>query len=197
MLKKFEFFIKPIAKQVDPAFAILPILFKVIAMDSFPEFVLPLCDKPFQGSDLGHECFESDILLEVQAVIGDEFEACFDEWKDADLLIGAQFSIFVLVENPHELFEWAYLGEVGDIWLKLSKHDLEHFLGEMWACHLVFGQSQPYCLAFLGAVGVGLSLSLEFGDDGGVDRIEGVQAFGVELDGGDCVAAGRSNIGHQ
>ena len=63
--------------------------------------------------------------------------------------------------------------------------------------HFVFGETLPDGLALVGTIGVRLGLPLHFVDDCGVDGVERVETFGIELDSRYRIAAGRSNIGHQ
>lgn len=72
-------------------------------MDSLPELVLPASNLLLQTADLVHQRLELHVKLQVEAVVGDQLETFLDEGKNADLLVGAQHPVLVLVEDPHEL----------------------------------------------------------------------------------------------
>ena len=59
----------------------------------------------------------------MQAIVSYELESLFDERKDADLLIWIESPVFVLIEDSHEIFYWAYFGKIVEIWLKFFEDD--------------------------------------------------------------------------
>ena len=79
----------------------------------------------------------------------------------------------------------------------LLKDVLKDFLTEMLAGDIVFGKGVPNKCAFIGASDVIIGLSLDFGDDSGVDGVQRVETFGVELNGGHGVTAVRFYIRHR
>lgn len=98
------------------------------------------------------------------------------------MFIGAKHSILVLIEDTHKFLNGANFGEAVEVGLILSKDELEHLLCQVGARHLVLGETRPDCLALRSAFRVGISFSLDLGDEGRVNRIERVEAFGVEFD---------------
>ena len=98
-------------------------------MHPVSEVILPAGNILFQFPDFSHECFIFDVLLEVKAIVGDEFQSFFDEGKDRDLFIRAQFAVLVLIEDTQELFYGADLDEVVELRLELSEDCLKHLLG--------------------------------------------------------------------
>lgn len=55
----------------------------------------------------------------MKAIVGDEFKSFLYEWKDADLLVRTELSVFVLIEYAHEFFDGANSSKAVELWLKL------------------------------------------------------------------------------
>lgn len=64
--------------------------------------------------------------MDLEAVIRYEFQSLLDEGKDADLLIRVQCAVFILIEDAHEIFNRADLGEIMEVCLVLLEDHLQH-----------------------------------------------------------------------
>ena len=102
-LEVLELPVEQIAKRVHPILPLLLVGLNLPLVDSLPELVLPASNLLLQTADLVHQRFELHVKLQVEAVVGDQLETFLDEGKNADLLVGAQHPVLVLVEDPHEL----------------------------------------------------------------------------------------------
>ena len=69
----------------------------------FAEGFLPFGDILFQHSHLLHQSLELYIGLDLKTIIGHQLYLLLDEGEYADLLIGVQTPILVLIEDSHEL----------------------------------------------------------------------------------------------
>ena len=125
----------------------------------------------------------------MKTVVGDQFESLLDKGKNADLLVGVEHFVTVNIKNTHELLYRTYLCEGVKLRLIVPEHYLQHFLSQVRSSHLVFAESSPNGKALGCTVLVALGLAFDLGDDCGVEGVEGVEGFGVEFDGRDCVAA--------
>lgn len=182
ILQLLKLLIKFITELIDLVLAFLAILPDLPMMDLIPQLLLPHCNMGLQHAHLLHQGFELDVGLDLQTVVGDQFQAFLDEGEDHYLFIGAKAAIFVLVEHPHELLHRAHFGQRGQILLELLEDHLDHILGHVRARNIVLGNGSPYFDAFGRTPDVGIGFSLYFVYYRWVDRVQGVQGFGVELD---------------
>lgn len=96
----------------------------------------------------------------------------------------------------HELPHRTCLREGRQVALKFPEDYFDHVFSHMRPGYVVFGQGIPNFGALLCAADVSICLPPDFVEDGGVDGVERVERFGVELDGGEGVAAVGPDFGH-
>ena len=65
--------------------------------------------------------------------------------------------------------------------MELLKDDFNDVFGEVGTRHIIFSKGFPDFDAFIRASDVGIRLSFDFAEDSGMDGVEGVEGFGVEL----------------
>ena len=126
LLQLLELSIEPLAKLIHPVLSFLAILADLPLVHFLPQVILPPGDMALQFPDFLHEGFELDVELDLQAVVGDEFQSLLDEGEDADLLVGVQCAVFVLIEDAHEILYRADLGEVVEVRLVLLEDHFQH-----------------------------------------------------------------------
>jgi len=180
-LQLLEFPIVLLAKLVDPVFSFAPVFANLFLVHLFSEVVLPLGDGRLELAYFPHEGLELYIELDLQAVIGDELEPLLNERENADLLVWVESPVFILIEDAHEILNRTDFSKVVKVCLVLLEDHVEYFLSEVGPSHIVFGEGDPYRRALPCAVLVRIGFSLNLGDDSGVQGIEGIEAFGVEL----------------
>lgn len=182
LLQFLELLVESIAKIIDFILPFLAVLPDLPMMDLISQLFLPGCNMRFQNPDLLHECLKLDVGLNLQTIVGHELQSFLDEREDLDLLIGAEATVFVLVEHAHELLDRADLGEGGEVLLELLEDHLDHILGHVGASDVILGDRCPYFHALRRAPDVGIRLALYFVYYRRVDGVQRVQRLRVELD---------------
>lgn len=88
LLEMVVLLVELIAELIDRVFPFLPVVLNLAEVDLRTQDGLPLGDLGLQAADFLHEVLEPDVLLDLQAVVADQFQPLFDEGEDLDLLVG-------------------------------------------------------------------------------------------------------------